>query len=1324
VPCLVIFVSGTPPAHAEMRGEYAQQPGNATGGRPAYFDASNKQWLYYYKPANSWSIGRTLDSGNCSAHVQDTSAQTPDTITFPWRVDVNGSWQSAPSVKATCGPPLLNAQVLVDNTNATASNVQGCGVGSAKPCRSIGYGVAQALEQAASDVPHTVLVQGGGAPYLGECGGHCNYSVHSSGCGIVIPLSASFAVVGLNTSRSGALVGAPVIDCADEGRAFTFADMGVVRAAVTVGAPASSAAVGGVGVPSQLVLEGLVVRNGTASAGGTFTCSDYECFGGAVWAGGALVLRRCAFESCSATYGGGAVFVKNAGLVAEDSCFTECKSGSSGGGVFVDFETTEPKTGTTIALEGCRFVNTTTSGSYGGGGLSVWFDSAATTNVTTSIAGSFFTGCSATAGNGNGGAVAVTHNAIATGSVSTVTGSNFSTNAANGNGGAMALSVPAGSTSVSLVVKHCNFVDNVANGSGGGGAVSVVLPEEVPQNLNFVGDPSSSYWHGSDINDPCSSCSSFPSCGGCPQFTYNPVVAREHEFRLWDHATPNNTFVLLSSRFVNNLATFSGGALAAPGGGAGRIKHCAFERNKARTLFGGGASLGGTVTLSVSSSNWRHNAAGQAGGQIYSSSGAGVNFTGGSGVELGCTGSSGGSDGSCIAGLSTVQSGNWTWDEASGMSCEAGYELVNSSSPAYTATLDSWQLKARVNAIVSDRGTNYSETTNCPCYFSTVDDGMHPLDVGFGSAAVVSPKVIISALTYACRPCASGQYSLTTPSLIDGGRAVSATCKPCPYGGSCNGAGNVSAAAGFWGSNSSGANVAPASLSFFRCPGGYCCDGGGITSATRCVGIDTCAGNRTGALCGGCAVGFTQTIGSTTCRATAQCGTADAVWFVPGILLLAALFALYALEAASCGGGSGWPLNGVQPALYFYQMAKLLPVGATAGGAMLALLASLSSMQLSVGGGDGFACPFTTLTALQAIELQYAVPALVLVALALGYSAEVREARKTELPPRERKNRAAVDAAAASDSSSVRRRYGGALVKVAALAYSTVLTTTFQLLHCVDLGGARVVFRAATHTCGAWQAPLYALVAALLLPVAVALVAAADVGVLSKLTLPSPLVARLRAPYREDCGHWEAVLALHRLCVVAVFSFGSGAVAAVLQTLVCGIALIVQTLWQPFRARSANRVQTALLAFLVVVALLNVPQAMLDTNARDESDEAKRLIRQMQNGEAVLLLAPALTLGAALLVLAWRRRRDVAGGVGGCCVALARCLCAPWACVTCASAAATAETPLDEELLSGQRSNSNSFSFGDDGDSGGGGGSGGGSNSSSSSSSTHTSLLG
>ena len=1160
--------------------------------------------------------------------------------------------------------------MLVDNSDHNAIDAPNCGAGGFPPCRTIGWGVTRALSNSGT-AEVQVSVRGPG-PYLGECFN----STSGDERGIVIPNITSLAVVGLNASSGGKLVGAPLIDCEGKGRAFTFGDIWAR------------------GMGPQLTLEGLRVRNGTTNSGSLFQY-EYQGSGGAVWmSGGSLLLRRCSFEDCSApgnAYGscGGAVFaIATAHVVVEDSNFTRCSAGYGGGGAVMilfyegtigvtntfsgnRFESTKSdrsggavnvffakgnrgavSRNATTTIANCTFERTRTGGiqGHGGGGAVSAQFIGAVSGVTTTISASNFTNC--TAPVGHGGAIAVTHARGATSSTTTITGCNLLDNEAGGAGGALALSAAAGSTGVSLVVARCELHGNSARNSSGG-ALSIVLPLESPQNLFFVGNPKAQF-PPSDRNDPCSNSScSFPNCGSCPVFMEDTeeqqpfaVIPHEHEFRTWDHVAADNTFALHGNAFVGNCARLSGGAISVPRGGAGAIEGCNFSVNNATEFFGGGTYVGGTVALNVSNSHWRDNTCGQDGCQLYSSSGAAVAFTHGSSIALGCAGSDGGS-GNCLAGVAAPESGNWTWDNESSMSCLPGYELVNSSTIAFNQKLDGWQLKAPVTiprtcAFNVTNGT-FDEcpiadnVTNCPCYFSD--------RFGFGSATVVSPAMLVSTLSFACRPCASGQYSLTTPQLHGNGQKVIATCTDCPYGGSCHGADNISAAAGFWGD-------ARQNLSFSRCPSGYCCGG----RATPCVIIDGCAGNRGGVLCGSCAKGFVQTVGSTACRATAECGSADAVWFMPGAVLLASLFALYARKSQT-DGSCGFPLNSVSITAFYYQMAQLLPVGVTT--AVENVFAGLSNMQLNVGSGDGFACPFASLTTVHAIELQYAVPALVLLMLAVGHYAE---ARKTT-----------------TSNATLRQQYQGALFKVATLAYSTLLGTTFQLLHCIELGagGARVLFRAATQACGAtWQAPFFALAFALLLPVAVALAAAAGVGAAAKLTLPAPLAAKLRAPYRDGCGHWEAVLALHRLAVVVVYSFGVGAVAAVLQTLICVIALMAHQTRQPFRKPSANRAQTALLSLLALVALLNVPQAVLDTNARAESRTVRVLTRQLREVEAVLLLAPTLVLGTALLAMAWQRRVELAHKVStDCAAALVHCSCIAGA------RAAGEEGPLDELLL-------------------------------------------
>jgi hypothetical protein len=315
-------------------------------------------------------------------------------------------------------------------------------------------------------------------------------------------------------------------------------------------------------------------------------------------------------------------------------------------------------------------------------------------------------------------------------------------------------------------------------------------------------------------------------------------------------------------------------------------------------------------------------------------------------------------------------------------------------------------------------------------------------------------------------------------------------------------------------------------------------------------------------------------------------------------------------------------------------------------------LTGLFNMQVHVSGVNrGFACPFKGLTMLQAIQLHYAVPVTIGAMLLLSYTIGRIWQRST----------------AGSNNAQREQQYQVASTKAMTLAFSTILTTTFELLHCIDNvsgSGEHRLFRAGSVACGTWQAPYYVLAAVLLLPVVLALASAAGAKFRPlSARLSAAATASLRAPYRADCGYWEAVLALHRLSVVAVHSFvANSADGALLQVFLCLVAFVLHSLWHPFEADSSNRSQAVLLCSLVVVALLNVPQAVFDSNTEAVSATMQRRLEQMAGMEEVLILAPSCVVGVSFVALVWRRRReiaraaaaDIAVGI----VALRKCICA------------------------------------------------------------------
>lgn len=89
-------------------------------------------------------------------------------------------------------------------------------------------------------------------------------------------------------------------------------------------------------------------------------------------------------------------------------------------------------------------------------------------------------------------------------------------------------------------------------------------------------------------------------------------------------------------------------------------------------------------------------------------------------------------------------------------------------------------------------------------------------------------------------------------------------CEACPPGGQCS-ADSILAVAGQWGAPDPATGV----VSFGVCPTEYCCGG----PAWPCTKRNSCAGNRTGQLCGDCTKGFVVPIGSEYCVSVDSCSS-------------------------------------------------------------------------------------------------------------------------------------------------------------------------------------------------------------------------------------------------------------------------------------------------------------------------------------------------------------------------------------------------------------------------------------------------------------------
>ena len=181
----------------------------------------------------------------------------------------------------------------------------------------------------------------------------------------------------------------------------------------------------------------------------------------------------------------------------------------------------------------------------------------------------------------------------------------------------------------------------------------------------------------------------------------------------------------------------------------------------------------------------------------------------------------------------------------------------------------------------------------------------------FGNAIYAPCLYLTSSLQYACTPCPAGTYALQG-GYSNGapGSATNPTCNSCPFGGTCaNGA--VRAQPGYWGAlNDSGV------VSFALCPSGYCCD-----SPVSCTSYSSCAGARIGTLCGDCAAGFVEAMGSTLCVHKSACAEDKAVFWP---LFTLGMFADAVIQLAFVSDvwnpSSAKPDATIKCLLYFFQV--------------------------------------------------------------------------------------------------------------------------------------------------------------------------------------------------------------------------------------------------------------------------------------------------------------------------------------------------------------------------------------------------------------------
>ena len=132
----------------------------------------------------------------------------------------------------------------------------------------------------------------------------------------------------------------------------------------------------------------------------------------------------------------------------------------------------------------------------------------------------------------------------------------------------------------------------------------------------------------------------------------------------------------------------------------------------------------------------------------------------------------------------------------------------------------------------------------------------------------------VTSLKYSCRSCAPGYLGLkrgTSRRLVV---AYLVHYLPCSFAATCI-ENNIAVKPNFWGYPTS---THPQSLGFLVCPEDYC-------PSVATTYYNSCQGNRIGTLCGQCAKGFTETLLSSECLNSTECGNYF-VWIVTMVLTI------------------------------------------------------------------------------------------------------------------------------------------------------------------------------------------------------------------------------------------------------------------------------------------------------------------------------------------------------------------------------------------------------------------------------------------------------
>ena len=485
----------------------------------------------------------------------------------------------------------------------------------------------------------------------------------------------------------------------------------------------------------------------------------------------------------------------------------------------------------------------------------------------------------------------------------------------------------------------------------------------------------------------------------------------------------------------------------------------------------------------------------------------------------------------------------------------------------------------------------------------------------------------VTTLRYSCHPCSPGYYSLQKGTSR--GLFVNSTvrCLRCPFGASCIQR-NVAAKPGFWGFRHQH------QLQFLACPEHYC-----KKPLRNSKDFNSCNGNRSGALCGKCAKGFTESLFSTECSKAPKCGQ-FCLWLVMTILVTLALV-LYLLikppilrilgPQIPCFRGDLHQIRQhedsnsgfIKITFYFYQVMELVMDTPIEGRLkiipFLGFMISVFNFQVATI-NNNIGCPFAGLTAVKKEVLLSGTVFMAMANVFILYFVHffVNLLRQKEKPRR--------------------LHYAAVFLEVLLLGYERLAEMSLKLMHCVSIGSRKCLFIDGNVPCLQWwQYILLAYVAVFILPFTLILYLGSSKLYTSSIkaseflaacVLPLPFLiywlyqsiwnkgerqvpgsdqdankdvleiiyGPFRPPDTDNKGalYWESVLIVRRLILLVIHTFITDAILrGVCISAACFLTTIHHILKNPYKDQLANKSETLSLVVLTLIAVINLPKATL-----------------------------------------------------------------------------------------------------------------------------------